>query len=953
MKKLLFSLFLILSTSLYSQKEANVWYFGRNAGIDFNTSPPTALTEGKLNTDEGCSTISDENGNLLFYSDGIKVWTARHELMKYSDGRLADNLQGNPSSSQSGLIVPNPEDKNIYYIFTVGTNFVGTSGYPENPGFNYYTVDISKGDEGEIVSGPVNLSEGRDWDWSEKITAVQGKDCTEFWILSMVESAFYAYKINKNGVDSTNPITSRSSYFLNDKRGYLKVSPDGTKVALADFTAGGGAFTGNGRLVLFDFDNTTGKIVSNGIFLTNPNTDGVPYGVEFSQQSTKLYSSNYFPTTNTNNIFQFDLQARNVALTKEIITQQNGFRGALQLGPDQKIYFSLPNKSFLGALENIEANANEVIYTHQAIDLNGRISSQGLPPFIQSFFAPVKLINTATGITLNNTNQTFCIGDSYMIEPELNLASSTHTWFKDGVEIANTRVLTVDNTNFGSGLYEVKIESTSECGKTYTGKVQINFEPKPTINKIPTYIQCDFDNNPIDGYASFNLETKEPELVNDPSNLEFDFFETTDVTFQNPINKTNYTNRIATNHTVVVRVTNTVTKCYQTETIDLQVNPTGLTSCSDEYVCELDENASKPDAKFSIGSNNSFFDFSLKTQQIINNSGGALSETTHDFEYYRTPNDASLQTNQILPPYNDDLFTNNSDVYVRVSNKGVNSCEAVGRFKIFVEKIPVPQGNLNESILCIDNPRLNPQPRTIELDASTGIVSDSYKWYLDGVLIPNQIAAIHNANFAGEYKVEAYRTHPNISQPCIGYNTFYVKESNKALIVNIKSSDDNDNPTNNKIEITVDGIGDYEYALNSTNLSDFIKGDKNLTFTFTDIPPGLNSISIRDRNGCGIVSSNQISTIYFQRHLTPNGDTHNDTWKILGVDNNYYQTVNVQIFDRYGKLIYKINDKNASGWNGVYNGKLLPSNDYWYNAELIDIRGKVRKKSGHFSLLRK
>ncbi|WP_408024530.1 T9SS type B sorting domain-containing protein [Tenacibaculum sediminilitoris] len=49
----------------------------------------------------------------------------------------------------------------------------------------------------------------------------------------------------------------------------------------------------------------------------------------------------------------------------------------------------------------------------------------------------------------------------------------------------------------------------------------------------------------------------------------------------------------------------------------------------------------------------------------------------------------------------------------------------------------------------------------------------------------------------------------------------------------------------------------------------------------------------------------------------------------------------------------EITDKNHSGWNGVYNGTILPSNDYWYNAELIDSNGKVRKKTGHFSLLRK
>ena len=952
-KQLLLIFFIISSISIYSQKEANFWYFGKNAGLDFNSGTPISLQDGLLNTDEGCSSISDENGNLLFYSDGIKVWTKNHELMKYSDGSLANNLEGNPSSSQSGLIVPNPENKNIYYIFTVGTDFIGNLPYPSNPGFNFYTIDISKGKGGEIIAGPVNLSNGRDFEWSEKVTAVQGKDCTEIWVLSIVEDTFYAYKIDKNGVNSANPVISSSSYKPLDKRGYVKVSPDGTKIALADFTAGNG-FLGNGRLVLYNFDNDTGRITSSGITLTNPSSDGVPYGVEFSQQSSKLYVSTLLlPYPYTFKIFQYNLLDTNIAQTKTQIHQEPGYRGALQLAPDGKIYASIPDKSYLGVIENPEENANNVIFISNAIDLGGANSSQGLPPFIQSFFAPVKLINLATNEVLNNSNQVFCIGDTYDIQPEKNNPTDTYTWFKDGVKIATTRTLAVDNTNYGSGLYEIKIESATECKKTYTGKVQISFEPKPTINKIDPYVQCDFDSNPLDGYTSFNLELLEPILINDFTDISIAFFETSDLNYSTPLNKNNYINSVATNHSITVKVTNNITQCYQTDVINLQVNPTGLTKYSDEYIHELDQNASNSDAKFSIGTGNNFFDFSLKTQQIINNSGGALSEATHHFEYYRTANDASLQANQILPPYEDDLFTDNSDVFVRISNKGATSCEAVGNFKIFVEEIPVPQGNLNDIILCVDNPRLTPQPHTVPLNADTGNPNDTYKWYLNDNLLSGETSAIHNANIQGEYKVEAYRKYPNILNKCMGYNTFFVKESNHTLIINIQSVDDQDNPLNNKIDIVVDGIGDYEYALNSTDLSDFVKGNENLSYTFTNIPPGLNTISIRDRNGCGIVTSNKISTIYFQRHFTPNGDGHFDTWKVLGVDNDYYDVVKVQIFNRFGKLINEITNKNDSGWNGVYNGTILPSNDYWYNAELIDSNGKVRKKTGHFSLLKK
>ena len=235
-KFLIFSL-LFFALNSFSQKEANFWYFGENAGLDFSTNPPTALTNGQLNTTEGCSSFSSPTGELLFYSDGIEVFNKNHELMTYSNGRLANNLLGNPSSTQSGMIIPKPGSTTIYYLFTVGTDFVGNAGNP-NPGFNYYTIDMSKNAGlGEIIDGPVNLATdpttGADLGnvWSEKVAAVKGKECNVFWVVSFVQDTFFSYKITDAGIDLNNIVTSRANFSAADKRGYLQVSPDGSKLA--------------------------------------------------------------------------------------------------------------------------------------------------------------------------------------------------------------------------------------------------------------------------------------------------------------------------------------------------------------------------------------------------------------------------------------------------------------------------------------------------------------------------------------------------------------------------------------------------------------------------------------------------------------------------------------------------------------------------------------------------
>ncbi|MDX8553801.1 T9SS type B sorting domain-containing protein [Tenacibaculum sp. 1B UA] len=510
------------------------------------------------------------------------------------------------------------------------------------------------------------------------------------------------------------------------------------------------------------------------------------------------------------------------------------------------------------------------------------------------------------------------------------------------------------NTTKGTQTIFVRVENNVGCLNT-ASSFNLIITPIPDFVTIPPYQQCDFDASPTDGFTTFNLKIKEAEISNNATNITVLFFENqTDFNNNIPITSPqNYINTTPFSQTLLVKIIDNTTQCFNTGSLGLTVNSSGLSTFNDMYSCELDTNALNLNATQSIGSQNAFFDFDMKRDDIITKSNGALTNTTHLIEFYKTAIDASLQINKIISPYNDDLFTDNSEIFVRVISRHNNACESIGKFNVYVENLPKPQGNLNDLILCIDNPKSNPQPHTIPLNADTGNPTDTYKWYLNGNLISNETSNIYNANSAGKYKVEAYRKYPNISKYCMGYNTFLVKESNQALIVNIKSVDDQDNPESNKIEITVDGIGDYEYALNSTNLSDFVKGNENLTYTFTDIPPGLNSISIRDRNGCGITTSNQISTIYFQRHFTPNSDGHFDTWKVLGVNNNYYDVVKVQIFNRYGKLINEISNKNDSGWNGVYNGTILPSNDYWYNAELIDSNGKVRRKTGHFSLLKK
>ncbi len=110
-KNLLLFILLFFFLKIFSQGEANIWYFGINAGIDFNSGSPVALTNSQMITDEGCAVLSNASGQLLFYTDGSTVWNKNHQVMQNGSGLL-----GHYSSSQSATIIQKPGSTNLFYV---------------------------------------------------------------------------------------------------------------------------------------------------------------------------------------------------------------------------------------------------------------------------------------------------------------------------------------------------------------------------------------------------------------------------------------------------------------------------------------------------------------------------------------------------------------------------------------------------------------------------------------------------------------------------------------------------------------------------------------------------------------------------------------------------------------------------------------------------------------------
>ena len=102
------------------------------------------------------------------------------------------------------------------------------------------------------------------------------------------------------------------------------------------------------------------------------------------------------------------------------------------------------------------------------------------------------------------------------------------------------------------------------------------------------------------------------------------------------------------------------------------------------------------------------------------------------------------------------------------------------------------------------------------------------------------------------------------------------------------------------------------------------------------VPEGEHTIYINDRNGCGIVEET-ITIVGIPKFFTPNGDGTNEFWQVKGINNQFQANSLILIFDRYGKLITKLNPLGP-GWDGRYNGANMPASDYWFKVELEDGR---------------
>ena len=316
--------------------------------------------------------------------------------------------------------------------------------------------------------------------------------------------------------------------------------------------------------------------------------------------------------------------------------------------------------------------------------------------------------------------------------------------------------------------------------------------------------------------------------------------------------------------------------------------------------------------------------------------------------FHISQTDASSGIAPIASPYTNTDAT--ETMYVRIQNYVTSCVNDDGKFDVIVNTLPDFEVT-SPQILC-----LNDTPENIYVESPLDIYS--YVWRdINGNTIGEDKDNL-DVYTGGNYTVTATTTN---GTNCSRTKTITVSESDSAILLNsfVTIVDEGNNiGSENNSSILIDimnnnlGPGDYQFKL--------INDNRNTSTSFQDEPlfenleGGFYTIVVRDINGCIPDAKLQVSVLQFPKFFTPNGDGSNDTWIMKGVNKTFYPNSSINIFNRYGKLVAQL-PIDGPGWNGTYNSKKLPSDDYWYNVTLIpaDPSKPAINKTGNFSLLRK
>ena len=445
-------------------QRANVWYFGQNAGIDFNQIPAIPLDDSQMDAPEGCTAISDRNGVVVFYTDGNDVFvkdkvTGVHSLVDTGIG-------GNTLSAQSVIAVPFPNDETLYYIFTTEEIGSGTGNFE----FKYSVFDIKLNNgAGGIAKKNIALFSKS----TERITANNN------WVIihEYGNNNFRAYPLTTTGLGNaivSSMGTDHSTSSPEFGQGYMKFSGDGSKIAVA--IADG---SGQNYVDVFEWTDSIGQVTDyKQLDLTADGAVGKVYVVEFF--GNKLFAT--VQGAGSSMIMEYRADTLSLMHSINPIMSTTGELGAIQVSPNGQVMVAINGSGSLGVINVQPDTAQASTFNANGFALAGGTTSHlGLPNYASQFgnalITPSYFVSSPV-----------CLGQQITMSAVVTSVIDTAFWqIADNLgNIVFTSQSLVDSTTLNTaGDFLVSLLIGNRCGFNTAFSQTITVNPPPQNSTLP------------------------------------------------------------------------------------------------------------------------------------------------------------------------------------------------------------------------------------------------------------------------------------------------------------------------------------------------------------------------------------------------------------------------------------------------------------------------------------
>jgi len=900
-----------------------VWYMGGFSGIDFKCNPPQPLFDGKIDDlhNEGVSATCDANGDILIYTDGITVWNASHTVVTNGTG-----LFGHSSTCQSALIMPQPLNPNLYYIFTQDAE-AGVHG------FNYSIYDVSLNTITVKNQSLLNPA-------TEQLTAVVNCNGTDYWVLvhGYNNNNFYVYALTPAGLNTT-PVVSSVGPSINapsTAMGFAKFSPDGKKLMVTQTNYNAGYHGIN----LFDFCSATG-VVSNFIDIPVASLNSPLFlaGVSFSPNSSKVYyTENYFDS----DLYQLDINAGNIPASRVWIGSSRGTALAtLQNAPDGKIYISKngnQRNDSLAVINNPDVAGAGCGFVDNGFYLGGQLMNMGLPNYPENYF---KTADNPPNVTLTFTNTVTCLGDTTTFANTSSVTGTScainYKWnFGDPVSGSSDSSNAITPKHFYSSLGTYTVSLFLESGCLRDSMKKVFSISQPTVNIASNSPVCLGSNASLSAaggisYLWSNGATGAVVNVVPAGNTTY-----TVTAFDNNGCTNSDTFQVATIALPAITVSGDSSICTGTSS---SVTVSGGNSYSWQPSTGLNNNTSSVVIAAPTGftsytvtgtvgngcSNIAVFSLTVNTlpQIIVSGnssycSGGTTTLSASGANNYSWTPSAGINSSTGQSVI---VLSTGSATYT-VTGIDANGCSNFHVVAVTVYDIPSADAGPSDTI-CPGETKL--------LTASGG---SSYLWNTGSSNAGIQVSPSSITNYSvvvsnGNCSDSAYVTVFINLKPTI------ITRADTTIIAGAP------------VTLTTIGNGDFSW-MPQTGLS----CNTCVSPVATPSVTTMYYVMITDSNGCTSLDSvlitidNLCTDLFIPNAFSPNEDGENDVFTVYGT---CLKNFNLRIYDRWGNLIYQTSDRP---WDGTFKGVKQNTDVFVYRFNGVLTNGTKVTRSGNISLLR-